>query len=111
MCEFKVGDYVACGINKYGITVKNRPCVVNAIYDDIIEVYCVGEDTLYNVAKKHFYKLNYFKPLAYKDTIIWKSKKYKFEGYSVNGVILNDGFNRVTAPYKEISTWFKGLFI
>lgn len=111
MCEFKVGDYVACNSNYYGITTKDRPCIVKEVYESKIVVCCVGDDNTYGVLKSLFYRLYNFRPLRYNEMVSWNRKFYYFKYYNSSGVVLSDGFNRVIAPYKEISVCFKGLFI
>ena len=111
MSDFKVGDYVACNYNYYGITTKDRPCIVKKVYTRKIEVCCVGDDFGYDVLSSLFYKLNKFKPLKHGENVTWNDTAYKFERYSTVGIILSDGFRTITAPYNEMFNFCKGLFI
>jgi hypothetical protein len=111
LCNFKVGDYVACNSNYYGITTKDRPCIVTRVYTNKIEVCCVGGDFGHDVLKNLFYKLNNFIPLKHGENVTYNDKAYKFERYTCSGVVLSDGFRSVTAPYDEVLKLCKGLFI
>lgn len=101
MCEFKVGDYVACKINKYTITSKDRPCQVKEIKGNILNVYCLGNGCCYDVPKSEFYLLNDFIPFKYNESLYYRGKLYLFREYGYRGCVIRDGHKRYTVLYPD----------
>ena len=102
MCDLKVGDYVACKIDKYGITTKGRPCLVREVVGNEIIVFCFGDGDCYNVSQKEFTLLENFKPFEYKEKVIFEGRIYEFNFYGSSGYRLTDGSKRYTIPYSEL---------
>ena len=102
MCDFKVGDYVACKTDKYGITTKGRPCLVREVVGNEIIVFCFGDGDCYNVPQKEFTLLENFKPFEYKEKVIFEGRIYEFNFYGGSGYRLADGSKRYTIPYSEL---------
>lgn len=113
MCEFKVGDYVACKTNKYGITTKGRPCQIRKINGNSINVYCFGDDGCYDVPQNEFIILENFKPFNYKEKVIYDGILYEFLGYEGKGCTLGIGFSIYTIHYKDLHKIHRvgGLYI
>lgn len=101
MCDFKVGDYVACKTNKYGITTKGRPCLVREVVGNEIIVFCFGDGDCYNVPQNEFALLENFKPFDYKEKVVFEKRIYEFSYYACNGYILADGLKKYTISYSE----------
>lgn len=113
MCDFKVGDYVACKIDKYGITTKGRPCRVKNVVGNEITVFCFGDSDCYNVPKDDFAILENFKPFEFMEKVMFEGKLYKFNSYYGSGYILIDESEVYRIPYSELHKLHKvgGMFI
>lgn len=102
MCDFKIGDYVACKIDKYGITTKGRPCLVREVRGNEIIVFCFGDGDCYNVSQKEFTLLENFKPLNIRKKLYLKAEYMNLTFMGGSGYILADGSKRYTIPYSEL---------
>lgn len=113
MSEFKVGDYVACKINRYSITSIDRPCQVKEIEENMLNVYCLGDGGCYNVPKSEFYLLDGFIPFKYNEKLTYEDKLYYFREYNYRGGVIEDELKRYTIPYSELYKLHRvgGMFI
>ena len=113
MSEFKVGDYVACKIDKYNITTKDRPCQVKEIKENKLNVYCLGDDDCYDVPKSEFYLLKGFIPFKYNEKLTYEGNLYHFRRYDYSGCVIGNGLKKYTVLYENLHNIYRvcGMFI